>query len=401
MWDDYHPYVFETSDFGNHWVPLTAGIPDNQYVFVVRQDPLAPRLLFAGTRSTAYVSLDSGQDWQPLTMNLPGVQVRDLAIDSREGELVAATHGRAFWILDNLAYLEQLAGKTSFSVASLQLFSPQTAWLSNAYGGSDSAIPDFGDNPKYGAAVFFNVPAAYHGESPLTISFLDSNGATIRSFALHPKNAHAQKLTPEQEENLDVVARRARDLEKLTTVKPGPNLFQWDLRYEPAYEVPGVRALETDDFPDTADGPTIVPGAYTVVLRYGAQTLQAPFKVVLDPRIHSSTGDLEARLALEMQIRSSIDTLDRSIVAAMTVRKKMSAAQAAALNSEIADLVLLDVHSSEADVMHTTEVREQLGFLLNSLEGAYQRPTVAEYATYKDLAALAEAGEARLKELNQ
>ena len=155
MWDDYHPYVFETTDFGNHWVPLTSGIPDNQYVFVVRQDPLVPRLLFAGTRSTAYVSLNGGQDWQPLTMNLPGVQVRDLAIDSREGELVAATHGRAFWILDNLAYLEQLAGKTSFSVASLQLFSPETAWLSNAYGGPDSPTPEFGDNPKYGAAVFF------------------------------------------------------------------------------------------------------------------------------------------------------------------------------------------------------------------------------------------------------
>jgi photosystem II stability/assembly factor-like uncharacterized protein len=401
MWDDYHPYVFETTDFGNHWVPLTTGIPDNQYVFVVRQDPLAPRLLFAGTRSTAYVSLNGGQDWQPLTMNLPGVQVRDFAIDSREGELVAATHGRAFWILDNLAYLEQLAGNTSFSVASLQLFSPQTAWLSNAYGGPDSPIPDYGDNPKYGAAVFFNVPAAYHGESPLTISFLDSNGATVRSFALHPKNTRERKLTPEQEENLDVVKQRARDLEKLTAVKPGPNLFQWDLRYEPAYEVPGVRALETDDFPDTADGPTIVPGAYTVVLRYGAQTLQAPFKVVLDPRIHSSMADLEARLALEMQLRSSIDTLDRSIVAAMTVRKKMNAAQAAAIDSEIADLVLLDIHSSEADVLHPTKVREQLGFLLNSLEGAYQRPTVAEYATYKDLAALAEAGEARLKELIQ
>jgi hypothetical protein len=102
-----------------------------------------------------------------------------------------------------------------------------------------------------------------------------------------------------------------------------------------------------------------------------------------------------------MQLRSSIDTLDRSIVAAMTVRKKMNAAQAAAIDSEIADLVLLDIHSSEADVLHPTKVREQLGFLLNSLEGAYQRPTVAEYATYKDLAALAEAGEARLKELIQ
>lgn len=401
MWDDYHPYVFETTDFGNDWTQLTNGLPDDQYVFVVRQDPLVPRLLFAGTRSTAYLSFDGGQSWQPLTLNLPGVQVRDLAIDSREGELVAATHGRAFWILDNLAYLEQLAGEKNLSVASLQLFSPQTAWLSNAYGGPDFSIPNFGDNPKYGAAVFFNVPAAYRGESPLTLSFLDSTGATVRSFALHPENARERKLTPEQEENLDAVAQRAHDLEKLTAVKPGPNLFQWDLRYEPAYEVPGVRVLDTDDWPDSGDGPTIVPGAYTVVLRYGAQTLQAPLNVALDPRIGSSTSDLQARLALEMQIRDSIDTLDRAIVAATTARKRMSAAQAAAVNSEIADLVQLDVHSSEGDLLHETKVREQLGFLLNSLEAAYQRPTAAEYATFKDLDALATAGEARLKSLTQ
>jgi hypothetical protein len=100
-----------------------------------------------------------------------------------------------------------------------------------------------------------------------------------------------------------------------------------------------------------------------------------------------------------MQIRNSIDALDRAIVAATDAGKKMSATQVAAINSEVADLVQLDIHSSEADLLHETKVREQLGFLLNSLEGAYQRPTVAEYAAYKDLAALAEAGEARLKEL--
>jgi len=120
---------------------------------------------------------------------------------------------------------------------------------------------------------------------------------------------------------------------------------------------------------------------------------------VLDLRMHATTADLEARLALEMQIRTSIDALDRAIVAAMDGRKRLSAAQVAGVNSEIADLVLLDVNSSEADLLHETKVREQLGFLLNSLEGAYQRPTAAEYAAYKDLAALAEAGEARLKAL--
>ncbi len=196
MWDDYHPYVYQTTDYGAHWTALTNGLPPDQYTFVVRQDPREPRLLFAGTRSTVYVSLDGGGQWQPLTLNLPGVQVRDLAIDAREGELVAATHGRAFWILDNLALLEQLAAQSSYSVASTQLFTPETAWLSNAYGGPPFSIPNFGENPDYGAEVFFNLPKSYNGRTPLTLTFLDGNGATVRSFTLHLKAKHEQKLTP-------------------------------------------------------------------------------------------------------------------------------------------------------------------------------------------------------------
>jgi photosystem II stability/assembly factor-like uncharacterized protein len=103
MWDDFRPYVYVTTDYGAHWAPIARGLPDDQYVFVARQDPREPRLLFAGTRSNVYVSLDGGAVWQPLTLNLPGVQYRDIAIDA------VATHGRAFWILDDLALLEQLA----------------------------------------------------------------------------------------------------------------------------------------------------------------------------------------------------------------------------------------------------------------------------------------------------
>ncbi|HEY2473176.1 MAG TPA: hypothetical protein VGI19_00095 [Candidatus Cybelea sp.] len=394
MWDDFHPYVYQTTDYGAHWTALTNGLPADQYVFVVRQDPSEPRLLFAGTRSTAYVSLDSGANWQPLTLNLPGVQVRDLAIDSRQGELVAATHGRAFWILDNLAFLEQLAREPSQSAASLQLFTPETGWLSNAYGGpSFFSIANFGDNPKYGVAVFYNVPAGYNGTTPLTLSFLDANGATVRTFTLHPKNPHERKLTPEQEADLDANASRTRAVERQTVAASGMNEFQWDMKYAPAYDVPGWRPDFTDDFPDTADGPTIVPGSYSVVLRYGSQTLRAPVTVRLDPRFHATLADLQARLALEQQVLSTIDGLDRAVAAADSGRGHAGTAA----DGEVTQLVMMDNHSSEADVMHETKLREQLAFLLNSLEGAYQRPTEAEYETYRNLSALATAGEAQLK----
>ena len=399
MWDDFHPYVYETTDYGAHWTALTNGLPADQYVFAVRQDPREPRLLFAGTRSTVYVSLDGGGQWQPLTLNLPGVQVRDLAIDTREGELVAATHGRAFWILDDLALLEQLARQSSYTVASAQLFAPETAWLTQAYGGPDFPIPDFGDNPRYGAAVFFNLPPGYDGRTPATLTFLDANGATIRSFTLHLKPKRENKLTPEQEDKLDQNQQRARALDELTAVQPGMNRFLWNLQYPPAYDYPGFRTVPTDDWPDSADGPTIVPGTYTVVLQYGSQRLQAPFKVVLDPRVHPAAGDLEARLALEMQLWASIDRLDRAIAAALTTRSRAAAAQRAQIDAALDELTLRDVRSSEYDVLHPTKVREQLAFLLNSLEAAYARPTAAELSAAKDLENLASQGEAQLKTL--
>jgi hypothetical protein len=358
-------------------------------------------LLFLGTRSSVYVSLDGGGQWTPLTLNLPGVQVRDLAIDSREGELVAATHGRAFWILDNIALLEQLARETTQSVAAAQLYTPETAWLSNAYGGPTEPEGNYGVNPRYGAAVYFNLPPSYNGSTPASISFLDAHGTTIRAFTLHLKPKHEPKLSPQAEETLTASQAQARSLGRLTSVEPGMNVFQWNLKYPPAYDYPGFRTVPTDDWPDSADGPTIVPGAYTVVLQYGSQRLQAPLKVELDPRIHPAAGDLEARLALEMELWSSIDRLDRAIAAAMSARNHASAAQRAQIDDEIASLTLTGVSSSEYDVVHPTKIREQLAFLMNSLEAAYAKPTAAEYAAAKDLEALASAGETRLTALAQ
>ena len=185
----------------------------------------------------------------------------------------------------------------------------------------------------------------------------------------------------------------------MTAVTAGVNRFLWDLKYPAAYDVPGFRNVPTDDFPDTADGPTIVPGKYTVVLQYGSQRLEAPVDVRLDLRIHPGPGDLEARLALELELLNSMDRLDRAIAAALNGRNRLPAPQQGQLDDAIGSLILLDVHSSEADVVKPTKIREQLAFLMNSLEGAYARPTAAEYAAAKDLEDLAAAGEARLQAL--
>ncbi len=274
MWDDYHPYLYETTDYGAHWTTLTNGLPSDQYLFVVRQDPREPSLLFAGTRSTIYISLDDGAQWEPLTLNLPGVQVRDLAIDNREGELVAATHGRAFWIMDNIALLEQLSRETTLSTAGLRLFSPETAWLSNAYGG-----PTF---------LRFRTTATIPNMAPPCSSTCRQVTAARRRHDLVSRckrhddaNVYAPlngkrtpKLTLTQEGGSTPISDEcATELETASGAQPGMNHFQWDLKYAPAYDIAGFQSVPTDDWPDSADGPTVVPGAYTVVLQYDSQTV--------------------------------------------------------------------------------------------------------------------------------
>ncbi len=136
MWDDFTPYVFKTTDLGAHWTAITDGVPHDAYAFAIRQDPSDADLMFLTTKNTVYVSFDGAARWQPLTLNLPPVQVRDLAIDTRQGDVVIATHGRSFWILDNLALLEQLTHRAPPPADSAALFAPERAWLTHSYGGS-------------------------------------------------------------------------------------------------------------------------------------------------------------------------------------------------------------------------------------------------------------------------
>jgi photosystem II stability/assembly factor-like uncharacterized protein len=403
MWDDFHPYVYKTTDGGAHWSAIASGIPDDQYVFVVRQDPRDPRLLFAGTRSTVYVSLNGGEEWYPLTLNLPGVQVRDIAIDAREGEVVAATHGRGFWILDNLAMLEQLADRSdelSDATISSQplLFAPERSWLTHSYGGGFDR-PGVGKNHEYGTAVFFSIPKDYDGKVPVTLTFLNSRGDVVRSFSLHLRDKKAKPIAPETLEEMDEVHQVAYELDRETAIDPGTNAFQWDMRYAPATEVRGLHLESTDDFSDEMNGPTIVPGTYAVVLRYGQTTLRQTFHVALDPRLHPPAGALAARLVLAMKISGTLDRLNRTVNDALAQRPHLSSAKRAKVDAIVSRLVQFKIHSDEGDLLFGLGLRDYLAFLMNELDLAYQAPTPAEYATYANLGGQANASIAQLHSL--
>jgi photosystem II stability/assembly factor-like uncharacterized protein len=397
MWDDFHPYVYRTTDYGAHWTAIDSGIPSDEYVYVIRQDPHVPNLLFAGTRNTVRVSFNGGASWQPLTLNLPGVQVRDLVIDQRQGQIAAATHGRAFWVLDNLALLEQLG--RSPGISGTHVFAPQTAWLTHMYGGGEYPRDASGQNPAFGATVFFNIPSSYNGSTPATLTFSDAHGNTLRTFRLHRKQKGGE-LTPEMRESMSPVQIKAAMEERATGISAGMNRFQWDLRYADATDVKGFyvpsAAGGENDF---AIGPQVIPGTYRVTLRYGGKSYTQSFNVELDPNLHPAPGALAQRFALQMQIRNTLDTMDRAINQALAARDRIDGPRQTALDNAIDRLVNLQTHSSEGPLSTGTRTRDHLAYLQSDIDYAYAEPTPAQYAVFAQLHREAVDGAARLRAL--
>lgn len=411
MWDDFHPYVYETNDFGKTWRPITTGIPDDQYAFVVRQDPSDPQLLLAGTKSSVYASYDGGGRWQSLALGLPPVQVRDLQIDVRQGAVAIATHGRAFWVLDDLTVLEQLTKPAVAADGGMRLFAPSTAWLTHEFGASAFPRQSTGANPQFGATVYYSLPAGFEGASTATLSFTDASGQVIRTFALHPKS-RAPKPSQITRDNWTPAQAKAYADFTLTTAASGPNRFQWDLRYPDATEVRGFYVpIPAGGLPDEVWGPVVVPGTYGVSLTYEGKTVRQSFQVALDPRLHVTQDALEARLALELRIHSMLDALDRRINAGLTARDALASAidrrkvaatsgriALAALDSKIADLVELQAQSSEGPLIHEAKLRSRIAYLGADIELAYARPTAAENDVFAELEARAQAGESALSQ---
>ena len=412
MWDDFKPYVFETTDFGKHWTAITAGLPNDAYVFDLRQDPNDPDLLFLGTKSTIEVSFDAGAHWQPLTLNLPTAQVRDIAINTREGEVTVATHGRSFWVLDNLSFLEGLTKKPEVDSASASLFAPQSAWLTHAYGSGNPEFKpkDAGDNPPFGATVFFHIPENYDGKTPAKLEFTDPQGHLIRSFDLRLKKEESKARKEELENQGTPAERKAAALEKLTGIEPGMNRFQWNLRYADATEVEGFQPpIAAGGLDDEVDGPVIVPGTYSVTLDYGGKKTQQTFSLALDPRLNATQDALSARLALELKIHATLDSLDKKLNEAIAARDKLKEAAkqhpssapqmdkaVSDLDREISSFVQLNIQSSEGSLLHETKLRSYLAYLAADIDLAYKQPTPAQYAVFDHLDGQAKSAERSL-----
>lgn len=365
-WADYRPYVYKTTDYGRHWTELTSGLPSNQYVESVRQDPNSPNLLFLGTSKTVYVSLDYGKKWMPLGLNLPPVRVEDIAIQAAQHAVVLATFGRAFWVLDNLALLEQL-GKGQVVRGAPYLFKPQQTWLVMR-SSTRRQQPDTGTNKPAGATVFFYLPADYSGQS-VKLRFMNSSGKLIKSVKLPKINRKTHK--PKE------------------PLHAGMNRFQWNLRYPTAVDVKGVY----NSFFSAAKpvGPKVMPGNYYVEMSYRGKTLKQPFVVKLDPRLATTHTGLQERFNLLMEIHTAVNQLDKTLNQAIDTRSALQKVRAknrvlsnrakaalAGLNQQIKALVDLKIQSGEGALVYPPKLRSWLTSIASSIGSALVEPTAAQ-----------------------
>jgi photosystem II stability/assembly factor-like uncharacterized protein len=377
-WDDFHPYVYETTDYGKHWKQITAGLPQDQYVESVRQDPNDTDLLIAGTSSTAYFSLDGGKQWQPLTLKLPAVRVNDVEIQPQQHAVVLATFGRGFWVLDNLQFLEQLGTEQVASNAP-HLFKPQQSWLVTRRAGGFGPRGPGGENLAPGVTVFFNLPADYNGSTPVKLSFADASGKLVRSFTLHLK----KKTKPAPPSENPTLARQEA-MDKAAAVQAGMNHFQWDLTYPDAVDVKGIY---NSFFAAAAPvGPEVLPGTYSATLTYGHVEQKQQFEVKLDPGVETTQADLQRRFALLMRIQGALNQLDGNLNQAIDAREALQKdgasgqdAQAAVnqLNHDIDSLVDLKIQSGEGALVYPGRLRAWLTSIAGQVRMAFVSPTPA------------------------
>jgi photosystem II stability/assembly factor-like uncharacterized protein len=302
--DDLSPYIYRTRDFGKTWKKIATGIPPGAYVRAVREDPVRKGLLFAGTELGVFFSLDDGDHWQPLQLNLPVTPVHDLVI--KDKDLVIATHGRSFWILDDITPLRQLTH--DLAAGPVHLFAPSTAIRIRASVNHDTPLPPevpAGENPPAGAVLY------YYLKSPaqeVRLEVLDSAGKLVRQYSNRDQKPFSPPAVP-------FPAYWFRPPLPLVA-EAGMHRFVWDLRYT-APSVPqhgySMATVFGQNVPSEPEGPQALPGSYTLRLTVDGKSYTQPLKLIMDPRVPASPGDLEKQFALETRISLAIGQANQAL----------------------------------------------------------------------------------------
>ena len=384
--DNLNPLIFKTHDFGKTWTQITNGIPAGAYTRAVREDTKVKGLLYAGTETGVYFSVDDGAHWQPLQLNLPTSPVHDLAV--KDNDLVAATHGRSFWILDDVSPLRQAT--VANTNAEAYLFAPATAIRLHFPDAVDRRRP-VGDNPPKGAILYYYLKSKPAQKEEITIDIVDNQGKRIRHLSNLLENKNEQP--PEWP-----------DFERPSNLLPadaGMNRFAWDFRYDSPVQIPG--AFYTGDTPR---GPLVNPGTYQVKLTVKGNTLTAPLEVVIDPRIKDqvSQADLQQLFDLAVKTQQDIDNLHRAVNQIRGLRTNLETLQkwagqgtpnndviaaAKALDQKMTPveeaLIQVKMKSSEGNLRYPNMLNEQYASLNDLVQSVDQAPTASQLQVFDEL----------------
>jgi photosystem II stability/assembly factor-like uncharacterized protein len=333
--DDLHPYIYRTHDGGKTWQLITTGLPDNAPVDTVREDPVRKGLLFAGTETSVWVSFDDGDRWQSLQLNLPHTSMRDLWI--HDDDLIVATHGRSFWILDDITPLRQVG--SSATNEDTFLFKPAAAYRVRHDTYTDTPMPPdepMGKNPPDGAIIDYSLGPGANGA--LTLEILDSRGAVVRRYA----STDQPDVTQEQLEKQLIPLYWLRTQRTLSTAL-GMHRWVWDLHYatpdSTRHEYP-ISAVPHDT-PRLPLGPAALPGEYTVKLTAEHRSYTAPLAVKMDPRVKISPAALEQQFKTETLLASMMTRSTHAIMEARSLHEqleKLASQASGALTPSVKDL---------------------------------------------------------------
>ena len=391
--DDLHPYIYRTHDGGKSWQKIVNGLPENEPVNTVREDPERKGLLFAGTERSVYVSWDDGDHWQSLKMNLPPTSIRDLVV--HHDDVVVGTHGRSFWILDNITPLRQFSPEVVGSIA--HLFAPQVTYRVRRNNNTDTPLPPeepAGQNPPDGAMIDYWLKS---GEFVVTLEIVDaSSGKLVRRFS------SADKPEPVNSKEFNVPMYWVRPAQSLSSA-PGMHRFVWDLTY-PAPDV------LTRDYPISAIyhdtplyplGATVLPGKYLIALEISGQSYQRytqTLDVKMDPRVKTSAEDLRRQFELDQKIAGALHRDYEAVQQVRSLRAQLKALSGHAAIAKAAAELEAKAAAIEGDeggygtlYLSTPEGRSlarlNSGFsaLVSALDTADAAPTTQQVAMFGEL----------------
>jgi photosystem II stability/assembly factor-like uncharacterized protein len=398
--DDLHPHIYRTHDGGRSWKEVVNGIPNNEVVNSVREDPVRRGLLFAGTERAVYFSLDDGEHWQPLRLNMPATSIRDLVV--HDDDIVVGTHGRSFWILDDMTPLRQLDSKTT-SAASY-LFKPKLTYRFRRDKWTDTPLPPeepAGTNPPDGAIIHYHLGSK--ATTTVILEIVDAADRIVRTFTSVDS---VETIDPE----LNVPTYWLRPPQRVST-EAGTHRFVWDLHYAPpqvlGYGYP-ISAIYGDT-PRHPLGPAVLPGLYTVKLMVNERTYTQPLTVKMDPRVQITAAGLKLQHDIGVRMNEAISS-DFAALSQIRTRRGMlrtqrEGAKASAISDSLAalDSLLVAIESGAhgSNTENLVRLNDELAGILSTVEGADAEPTTQLVAAASELERALTAVLARWAELHR